>query len=139
MKWGVRRERRLQAIERGARRGGPKISKIRTAAGPLVGLGGHLGPIDLIKGRGVTGGLQRKAKRLRGQLTRHEQGKSTAMDILKRYAFVRPQDLVPVRTKNVGKKTSVKSDYVIATAAGTVAAISILSRIAQRRAASLGV
>lgn len=137
MKWGVRRQRRLAAIQRGAKRGGPVVSKLRTAAGPLVGFGGHLGPIDLIKGRGVSGGLQRKATRLKGQLTRHDQGKSTAMDILKRYAFMRPQDLIPVRTKNVKKKTSVKSDYVIATAAGAIAVASFLARHSQKKAASL--
>lgn len=137
MKWGVRRKRRLAAIERGAQRGGPVISKLRTAAGPLIGQGGHLGPIDFIRGRGVTGGLQRKAKRLRGQLTRHDQGKSTAMDILKRYAFVHPQDLIPVRTKNIGKKTSVKGDYVVAAAAGAIAVAGFLARHSQKKAASL--
>ena len=121
MKWGVRRERRQQALVRGATKGGPKSSRVRTATG-------RLGPVDLIKGRGIRKGLERKSIRVGGQLERHRQGKSTAMDLVKRYGSTRITDIVPVRSKNANKKTSYKSDQVMVGAAGALIAHQILSR-----------
>ena len=119
MKWGVRRERRQQALERAGTKGGPISSRIRGATG-------RLGPVDFIRGRGIQKGLQRKAVRVRGQLDRKAAGKSTAMDLVKRFGSTRITDLVPVRASQAGKKTSHKSDIVMVTAAGALIAHQIL-------------
>ena len=87
MRWGTHRERRQQGLERAAIKGGPKISKVRAL--------GRLGPIDLVKGRGITGGAARKAQRVRGQYDRWDRGEATATDIVKRVGSTRGQDLFP--------------------------------------------
>lgn len=130
MKWGVRRERRLQAFQRAGKKGGPLISKIR--ATPIIGPG-PIGPIDLIKGRGVTGGARRKARRIEGQLRRHRQGKSTAMDLVKRYGSTRVLDLIPVRSKNAKKRTTVRSDYALVAAVGGLFVAKQLMKHAARK------
>lgn len=119
MKWGVRRERRQQALERAGTKGGYKSSRVRGATG-------RLGPVDLIRGRGIRKGLARKAVRVRGQLDRKAAGKATAMDLVKRYGSTRITDFVPVRSSAAGKRTSHKSDAVMVTAAGALIAYQIL-------------
>ena len=121
MKWGVRRERRQAALVRAGTKGGPVSSRIRGATG-------RLGVVDLVRGRGIRGGLERKSKRVGAQLERHKAGKSTAMDLIKRYGSTRITDLVPVRSKNANKKTTSRSDTVMVTAAGALIANQILTR-----------
>jgi hypothetical protein len=121
MKWGVRRERRQQALVRAGTKGGPISSRIRGATG-------RLGVVDLVRGRGIRGGLERKSKRVGAQLERHKAGKSTAMDLIKRYGSTRITDIVPVRSKNANKKTSYKSDQVMVGVAGALIADQILRR-----------
>lgn len=132
MKWGVRRERRVQALERAAKKGGPVISKVR--AFPIWGPGA-IGPIDFAVGRGIRGGSARKARRIRGQLKRRNQGKSTALDIIKRYGSTRVLDLIPVRTKNIKKKTGKGADYAVVAAAGAAFVAGHLIRRAARKRA----
>jgi hypothetical protein len=129
MKWGVRRERRRQVYQRGGikvREGGSIASKIRTGA--------MLGPIDLIRGRGIVGGARRKSTRVAGQLERFDKGKATGLDLVKRYGSTRVSDLVPVREKNVGKTRSHKADIAVVTAVGALFALNLIARQAQRRA-----
>jgi len=122
MKWGVRRERRRQVYARGAikvRDGGSRASKIRTAV--------KLGPVDFVRGRGIVGGANRKAIRVKGQLDRFDKGHATTMDLVKRYGSTRVSDLVPVRTKNVGKVRSHKADIAVVTAAGALIALRMIA------------
>jgi hypothetical protein len=104
MKWGVRRERRIERLARGGVKGGSAISRVRAA--------GRIGPVDFVRGRGVRGGSARKAVRVQGQLDRFKRGEASAVDIIKRYGSTHARDLVPVREKNVGKKTRVRGDIV---------------------------
>lgn len=127
MKWGVRRERRQQALVRAGTKGGYKSSRVRGAVG-------RLGPIDLIRGRGIRKGLERKAVRVGGQLERHAKGKATTMDLIKRYGSTRVTDLVPVRSSRAGKKTTHKADIAIVTAAGALIAARIIANQAAKRA-----
>lgn len=128
MKWGVRRERRRQAYVRGGvkvKEGGSRAAKIRTAA--------KLGPIDLIRGRGIVGGAQRKSKRWGAQLERFDKGQATALDLVKRYGSMHARDLIPVREKNVGLKRGRKADIAVVTAAGALFAAGIIgNRIAKK-------
>jgi hypothetical protein len=127
MKWGVRRQRRQQALVRAGTKGGYKSSRVRGALG-------RLGPVDLIRGRGVRKGLARKAVRVGGQLERHKAGKATGMDLLKRYGSTRITDLVPVRTSRAGKQTTHKADIAVVTAAGAVIAGKIIASQLSKRA-----
>lgn len=125
MHWGSRRERRIQAIRRAGKKGGPVVSKIRSAS--------HLGPIDFIRGRGITGGSRRKAERLAARATRIRKGKETTLDHLKNFATVHMSDLIPVQNKNRDKKTTVRADYVVVASAGALITARILSNIAKSK------
>jgi hypothetical protein len=128
MKWGVRRERRQQGLERGAVKGGYKSSRVRAAS--------RLGPIDIIRGRGIRGGAERKATRVRGQLERHAAGKATALDLVKRYGSTRVTDLVPVRASKASKLTTHKADIAVVTAAGALIAARIIGKQIAKRTVS---
>lgn len=122
MKWGVRRERRRQTYVRGAvkvKEGGSRAAKVRTAV--------KLGPVDFIRGRGIVGGAKRKSARWGKQLERFDKGEATKTDLLKRYGLVHVTDLVPVKTKNVGKVRSTKADIAVVTAVGALAASYIIA------------
>lgn len=110
MRWGVRRERRQQGLERAGIKGGPKISKVRAVA--------RVGPVDLVKGRGITGGAARKAARVRGQMNRWDRGEATTLDTIKRIGSTRVQDLLPGTQKMLDKKTTVRADYAVVAATG---------------------
>jgi hypothetical protein len=120
MKWGIRRKRRLEVLERASKKGGPVISKVRAAS--------NLGPIDLVKGRGITGGAKRKFARLAKRNTSIRNGQASVSDKLKYYGSTRFSDLIPVKGKNVNKKSSVKRDYVVVGAAGAVFAANLIAR-----------
>jgi hypothetical protein len=130
MKWGVRRERRNQALARSGQRirgggGGHVSSRLRSTA--------RIGPVDFVRGRGLRGASERKAVRVGAQLERRKKGQSTTLDLVKRFGSTRITDLVPVRDTNANKKTSHKSDIAIVTAAGALIALRILSKSAARR------
>lgn len=130
MKWGVRRERRNQARFRAGQKGGPKVSKVRAL--------GSVNLYDIARGRGITGGAQRKALRVQGQLDRFDAGQATTMDVIKRYGSTRVSDLVPVREKNVGKRTTVSADkVVVAAAVGLFVANQALSVYGRRKMSQL--
>lgn len=126
MKWGVRRDRRVVRLSRAGVKGGSKLSKIRNI--------GNIGPVDFVKGRGLTGAAKRKSTRQKQRNKRIRQGKATARDRLAFYGGTRAQDLIPVRRKNVGKKTIVDSDKIVVAAAGALIAVKILSRVAKNNA-----
>lgn len=124
MKWGVRRTRRLQALQRAGTKGGPKISKVRALA--------NVGPVDLIKGRGITGGAHRKAVRIKGQLGRHKAGKATTVDLVKRYGSTRVSDLIPTTKSRQHLQTTAKRDAVIVAGAGALFAARLIAKRAAR-------
>lgn len=126
MKWGVRRQRRIQALRRAGKKGGPVISKVRAA--PFIVPYGTLGPIDFLKGRGITGGARRKAARLGAREARIASGKGKAMDYIKHYGTTRVTDLVPVRASQAHKKTSKRTDAWMVAGAGALITLSILQR-----------
>jgi hypothetical protein len=130
MKWGVRRERRLQALQRAGTKGGPLASKVRVITPRF----GNLGPIDFLRGRGITGGSARKAKRLSGQLTRFKTGHATVPDLVKRYSSTRVSDLIPVRSKNAKKKTTVRADYAALGVVGGLFAARVIARQMAKKA-----
>lgn len=123
MRWGVRRERRIQALRRAGKKGAPGISKVRSA--------GHLGPIDFLRGGGITGGSRRKAVRLANRASRVRQGKATTLDHLKNFGTAHVSDLIPVREKNRNKKTTVRADYVAVAVVGAVITGKLLARAAR--------
>lgn len=125
MKWGVRRSRRQQALERGAVKGGYKSSRVRAVA--------RLGPVDIIRGRGIRGGAERKSARVGAQLERHAQGKSTALDLVKRYGSTRASDLVPVRASKANKMTTHKADIAAVAALGALYAARIILKQTSKR------
>lgn len=107
MKWGVRRQRRVEALQRGGTRlkeGGKIASRVRAA--------GSIGPVDFVRGRGVRGGAARKAVRVQGQLDRKAAGKATVMDNIKRYGSTRLADLIPMREAKINVKRTARRDIV---------------------------
>jgi hypothetical protein len=120
MKWGIRRKRRLEVYKRASKKGGPLISKVRAAS--------SLGVVDLVKGRGITGGSKRKFARLAKRNTSIRNGQASVLDKLKYYGSTRVSDLIPVKGKNVNKKSSVKRDYLVVGAAGALFAASLIAR-----------
>lgn len=95
-KWGIRNKRRTENfIQVGKGKGSP-TQYARAAY--------NLGPIDLIKGRGVKGGSRRKGARQRKASNNFANGKATTRNLLTRLAAVRQQDIIP--TSKSSKNTS---------------------------------
>lgn len=112
MKWGVRRQRRVERLARAGQKNSPYATRTRASQ--------NLGPVDLIRGRGVRGGAARKAVRVQGQLDRYNRGKATTMDKIKRFGSTRLLDLVPVKEKNINKPTTVAGDKAFLAASGAL-------------------
>ena len=127
MKWGVRRQRRVQALTRGGTKGGPIVSRVRAA--------GNIGPVDFVRGRGIRGGAARKAVRVGAQLKRFDKGQATAVDIVKRFGSTRVHDLIPVRGSKAKLKTTARRDIVpaaIVVAGGALFAARLLGQAGSR-------
>lgn len=129
MKWGVRRQRR-EARLRDVATGRSGASGKATAftgyiGGPTLP---RLGPVDLIKGRGIEGAAHRKSIREARRSKRFKTGKARVGDYIVRYGLLRPSDLVPVRTKNIGKKTIVDNRKVALAASGALIVTAMLGR-----------
>jgi len=105
MQWGVRRQRREARLRNVARGKVGLAGKAAPVLGYLGGVAPRLGPIDLIKGRGIRGAAQRKSIREAARSKRFKSGKAKVGDYLVRYGTLRPSDLIPVKTSNVKKKT----------------------------------
>lgn len=100
MKWGVRRDRRAGAlVSLGSGEGGT-ISKVRSARDVLRG------PVDVVAGRGIRGGSKRRGRRQLARNARVRSGEANAKDLMVYYGGTRAMDLIPVRTKNIGKDTT---------------------------------
>lgn len=119
MKWGVRRERRIQSLDRAIRGEGGVATKARALS--------KLTPVDLVKGRGIRGGSQRKAARNRARNARVQAGQGRLRDNAVYYGSTRVSDLIPVRSKNVNKKTTVSGDKVAVAAVGAFFIASLLA------------
>jgi len=137
MQWGVRRTRRTQRLARAAAADSSVSSRARAVG--IGGLGvvrvrGRVGPIDLVKGGGIRGGATRKVGREVAREARIKAGKAKTSDILVRVGSTRVTDIVPVRTKNTGKKTIMDNDKAIVAAAGAVFVAQYLGRRALRKA-----
>lgn len=111
MKWGVRRDRRVNNYRLVSKGGGNVGNKVRAY--------GDLGPIDLVKGRGFRGGSARKAERIANSTKNIRAGKAGARDILTRIANLRYQDMFPT-----GKAATDTSAGTRASIAGTILATS---------------
>lgn len=110
MKWGVRRQRRIDVL----RRAGAKDSTISTRVRAAT----NLGVIDLAKGRGIRGGAARKATRLTDRRARIKAGEASVMDKLKHYGSYGSIDAIPVRAKNADKPGTASRDKKIVLAVG---------------------
>lgn len=137
MKWGVRRQRRearLRDIASGRSGAAGKATAFTGyIGGPTVP---RLGPIDLIKGRGIRGAAYRKSLREAARSKRFKTGKAKTSDYLVRYGTLRPSDFIPVRTSNIGKKTIVDNRKVALAASGAVIVSAMLAKSAARAAAA---
>lgn len=128
MKWGVRRQRRNQALARASRPGAGIATKLRALHEENI--------IDLVKGRGIRGGARIRRARLSGRIDRIKAGKGSARDIIVHFGSTRMQDLIPVRSKNAKKKTTHRTDVAVVAGLGAVAALGMLSRFGARAASS---
>lgn len=127
MKWGVRRTRRAERLARW-KEGSGKASWLRSTA--------HVGPIDLVKGRGIRGGTARKAMREVARENRRRNGEATTRDRLARIGNTKVQDLVPVRASKANKETRFRSsDKAVVAAAGALIVARMIGREAMRRGA----
>lgn len=120
-KWGIRRLRRAELFKRASK---PNSGIAKTRA-----ITGGLGPIDLIKGRGISGGSDRKFKRISSRETRIRNGKSHISDKIIHYGSTRIEDLVPV--KNPKDKVGLggkNRDKIALAVAGTLFISNFLAR-----------
>ncbi len=88
MKWGVRRQRRLDQMNRVAKGKGSRGDKVREAL--------SISTSDLAKGRGLRGGVAVKAARVTARRDRIRSGKATAGDVLAHVGTTRLIDLGPL-------------------------------------------
>lgn len=112
MKWGVRRERRNQALARASRPGAGIATKVRAFREENI--------IDLVKGRGIRGGARIRRARLSGRAARIKAGKGSARDIIVHFGSTRVVDLIPVRSKNAQKKTTARTDVAVVAGIGAL-------------------
>ncbi len=124
-KWGIRRQRRIDLLKRAGKKGNA-LAKTRA----IVGFGPHLGPIDFVKGRGLTGGFKRKAARMQARENRIKSGKATVGDQLHRFGGARLTDVIPVRKKNVHNRKvgTAKRDALAIAGVGAVFTVAALAR-----------
>lgn len=98
-KWGIRNKRRTQNyVEVG--KGKARPSQYARAAW-------NLGPIDLVKGRGIKGGAARKGTRQRTASENIAKGEASVRNILTRVASWRQQDLFPTSKSATNTKAAV--------------------------------
>lgn len=99
MQWGVRRNRRANSLVKvGAGKGG-KSEKVRAAL--------TVGPIDLIKGRGLKGGAGRKGMRQLQRNARVKAGEASVSDKLKYYGGSKYQDIFPTGKAATNTKAAI--------------------------------
>lgn len=137
MRWGVRRQRRVDLLKRAAKKTGYPSGIAKTRS--MLGYGPKLGPIDLIKGRGLSGGFQRKSQRMQARLKRIKRGRATTMDQIHRVGSFRLSDAIPVRAKNVHnpKVGTVKRDTAAVALLGTAMVVQYLARRGTSRLSEL--
>jgi hypothetical protein len=122
--WGVRRARRTERLARAGAKDSSAITRVRAL--------GRLGPVDLVRGRGIRGGAQRKTTREASRAQRIKTGNATVKDQIIRLGSTRMQDVIPVKTKNVGKKTFMDNDKLIVGAAGALVVARLLLKNGQQ-------
>lgn len=125
MKWGVRRERRVERLATAGKKNSTGISKVRAATNLFP-----RAPVDLVKGRGVTGGAARRADRQRARNARvkSKSGEASVKDFLVYYGGTRFEDIVaPVRTSRVNKPNNPAQDKYAVTLYGASLAARVLS------------
>ena len=91
MKWGVRRQRRNNAIARVGQGSGGKLDKARALSRTSL--------YDIARGGGLKGGAKRKSDRFTAREERMANGKTKVTDLLVTYGSFRYTDLIPVSTK----------------------------------------
>jgi hypothetical protein len=128
MRWGVRRQRRNQALARAAKGNAGVLTKVRAFREENI--------IDLVKGRGIRGGAKIREKRLRERIQRLKAGKGSARDIVVHYGSTRMVDLIPVRRKNEKKKTTARTDAMVVAGIGALWVGRMMAKKWAKRAAS---
>ena len=109
MKWGVRRDRRVQRLANAGIEGSSKASRARASS--------ELSVLDLKKG--VEGGARERAIRQKDRNERVRTGKGSTKDLLAYYGGTKLEDFIPVKTNNVNKKDNPKREQYLILAAGT--------------------
>jgi hypothetical protein len=130
MKWGVRRQRRIDRISRAGQPGSTKASRARTLLSTTP-----TGPVDLVKGRGLRGGAARKATRIQSRTDRLAAGEGRVRDVLMHIGGTRLSDILPVKSKNIGKKTFMDNDKMVLAATGGLIAGRLLARVGTKKLA----
>mgnify|MGYP000376123347 CR=1 FL=1 len=87
MKWGVRRNRRAETLNRVGRGEGSGMDKVKAAL--------NVSAVDLVKGRGLQGAAARKGARVTARNDRVQKGEGSVKDMLVYYGSTRYQDLLP--------------------------------------------
>lgn len=87
MKWGVRRNKRAETLNRVGRGEGSGKDKVKAAL--------NVNAIDLIKGRGLQGAAARRGARVTARNDRVQKGEGSVKDMLVYYGSTRYQDLLP--------------------------------------------
>lgn len=125
MRWGVRRDRRNRRLAEAGVKGGSKAAKIRALVTGKRFIG-QLGPVDLIRGRGVTGAAARKSKRISDRTALIKSGKSHIWSKIAHYSGTRITDFIPVKEKNIYKKTFMDNHKLVIVGAGLMFVNSLL-------------
>lgn len=130
MHWGIRRQRRLALLKRASQKNGFRSGIAKTRA--IIGFGYKLGPIDFVKGHGLSGGFARKAARIGARDARVAAGRATVSDRLHRIGAFRLSNLIPVSGGSRAKMGSTKSDTAAVAGLGAVYTLNALSFIGKR-------